>query len=176
MPTEALSCPQPQSPSSTPRSDSLGPLSSSQRHLAGSTVSLGPLSLQDDLRPPSNSSAPPPAETGSLARSPQVHVDVGAQGHSGQLSVASNETPIPSQPPPIVTNLDCGNKRDLQSMDDDKPVQVAIAGDPKGWTAMAKIAREHDQERVDDTKDDIDTLLVFVRDNGSNNSPTYFSE
>lgn len=41
-----------------------------------------------------------------------------------------------------------------------KYVEIA----PKsGWQTMAKTVRETDEERIRDTKEDIDTLLVFVR-------------
>ena len=41
-----------------------------------------------------------------------------------------------------------------------KYVEVA----PKsGWQTMAKTVRETDEEKIRDTKEDIDTLLVFVR-------------
>ena len=32
-----------------------------------------------------------------------------------------------------------------------------------GWQTMAKTVRETDEEKIRDTKEDIDTLLVFVR-------------
>ena len=36
-------------------------------------------------------------------------------------------------------------------------------GNPTGWAAMAKTIREVDEDKVMDYKEDIDTLLVFVR-------------
>ena len=38
-----------------------------------------------------------------------------------------------------------------------------VAGTPTGWAAMAKTIRELDEDKVKDYKEDIDTLLVFVR-------------
>jgi hypothetical protein len=35
------------------------------------------------------------------------------------------------------------------------------------WNTMAKVVREHDEFKVKDVKEDIDTLLVFVRDHSS---------
>ena len=31
-----------------------------------------------------------------------------------------------------------------------------------GWQTMAKTVRDFDEDKIEDTKDDIDTLLVFV--------------
>lgn len=39
---------------------------------------------------------------------------------------------------------------------------VALPGQATGWTAMADTVRKFDEEKIDDCKDDIDTLLVFV--------------
>ena len=48
--------------------------------------------------------------------------------------------------------------------DELKPqVQYVISGKPTGMAAMANAVQEYDDERVDSCKDDIDTLLVFVR-------------
>lgn len=38
-----------------------------------------------------------------------------------------------------------------------------LAGQPTGWAALDKVIREFDEEKVRDCKEDIDTLLVFVR-------------
>ena len=47
---------------------------------------------------------------------------------------------------------------------DAKPqVQYVLSGQPTGMAAMAIAVQEYDDERVDSCKDDIDTLLVFVR-------------
>ena len=42
-------------------------------------------------------------------------------------------------------------------------VQHILLGQPTGWAAMANAVREYDEERVKNCKEDIDTLLVFVR-------------
>lgn len=44
----------------------------------------------------------------------------------------------------------------------DTEVRYVLSGEPTGWTAMAAKVREFDEEKVKDTKEDIDTLLVFV--------------
>ena len=48
----------------------------------------------------------------------------------------------------------------------DPPVQAEVryvlSGQPKGWAAMAVVTREFDEEKIQDCKEDIDTLLVFV--------------
>jgi hypothetical protein len=41
-------------------------------------------------------------------------------------------------------------------------VRYVLAGQPAGWAAMAETVRAYDEEKVKDTKEDIDTLLVFV--------------
>ena len=45
----------------------------------------------------------------------------------------------------------------------DPKIQYVLSGQPTGWAAMANAVREYDEERVKDCKEDIDTLLVFVR-------------
>ena len=42
-------------------------------------------------------------------------------------------------------------------------VQYVLSGQPTGLAAMANAVREYDDERVKNCKEDIDTLLVFVR-------------
>lgn len=42
-------------------------------------------------------------------------------------------------------------------------VQYVLSGQPTGIAAMANAVREYDEERVQNCKEDIDTLLVFVR-------------
>jgi hypothetical protein len=41
-------------------------------------------------------------------------------------------------------------------------VRYVLAGQPTGWAAMAETVRAYDEEKVKDSKEDIDTLLVFV--------------
>jgi hypothetical protein len=41
--------------------------------------------------------------------------------------------------------------------------KYVLPGQPTGWAAMADKMREYDQDKVQDVKEDIDTLLVFVR-------------
>ena len=40
---------------------------------------------------------------------------------------------------------------------------VRLIGQPTGWAAMANNVKEFDAEKVANVKDDIDSLLVFVR-------------
>ena len=42
-------------------------------------------------------------------------------------------------------------------------VQYVLSGQPTGVAALANAMRKYDQERVQNSKEDIDTLLVFVR-------------
>lgn len=42
------------------------------------------------------------------------------------------------------------------------PVKYVLAGQPSGWAAMAQVVRDFDVEKINDVKEDIDTLLVFV--------------
>lgn len=46
--------------------------------------------------------------------------------------------------------------------DADSNVRYVLSGQPTGWTAMAAHMREYDEEKVKNTKEDIDTLLTFV--------------
>ena len=41
-------------------------------------------------------------------------------------------------------------------------VQYVLSGQPTGMAALANSVREYDLERVQNCKEDIDTLLVFV--------------
>lgn len=41
-------------------------------------------------------------------------------------------------------------------------VRYVLSGQPTGWAAMAETVRAYDEEKVKETKEDIDTLLVFV--------------
>jgi hypothetical protein len=41
-------------------------------------------------------------------------------------------------------------------------VRYILAGQPTGWAAMAQTVRAYDEDKVKDSKEDIDTLLVFV--------------
>lgn len=49
------------------------------------------------------------------------------------------------------------------SADPDVKVQYVLSGQPTGWVSIAANVREYDEAKVKDTKEDIDTLLVFVR-------------
>ncbi|KAI0088766.1 hypothetical protein BDY19DRAFT_145576 [Irpex rosettiformis] len=41
-------------------------------------------------------------------------------------------------------------------------VQTNFSGKPTGWSAMSKVVRDFDEEKVKECKEDIDTLLVFA--------------
>ncbi|KAI0688607.1 hypothetical protein BC835DRAFT_302945 [Cytidiella melzeri] len=45
---------------------------------------------------------------------------------------------------------------------DELRTQYVLSGQPTGWSAMAKLIREYDEDKVRDCKEDIDTLLVFA--------------
>ena len=40
--------------------------------------------------------------------------------------------------------------------------EYVLSGQPTGWAAMAKEVRDVDEEKMNNCKDDVDTLLVFV--------------
>ena len=42
-------------------------------------------------------------------------------------------------------------------------VRYVLSGQPTGLAALSQAVREYDLERVQNAKEDIDTLLVFVR-------------
>ncbi|KAI0738759.1 hypothetical protein BC629DRAFT_1300079, partial [Irpex lacteus] len=46
--------------------------------------------------------------------------------------------------------------------DADSNVRYVLSGQPTGWAAMAAHMREYDEEKVKNTKEDIDTLLTFA--------------
>ena len=43
-----------------------------------------------------------------------------------------------------------------------KVSRVQIEPERVGWTRLADLVRQKDRDRIDDVKEDIDTLLVFV--------------
>lgn len=49
-----------------------------------------------------------------------------------------------------------------EDTDSDSNVRYVLSGQPTGWAAMAAHMREYDEEKVKNTKEDIDTLLTFV--------------
>ena len=49
-----------------------------------------------------------------------------------------------------------GTNKDFQT-------KYVLAGQPTGWAAMAREVRDCDEEKVRSSKEDVDTLLVFVR-------------
>ena len=50
---------------------------------------------------------------------------------------------------------------------------MQIEADRKGWAALVDKYREYDQTRIQDVKEDIDTLLVFVRTSIGSLVPQY---
>lgn len=42
------------------------------------------------------------------------------------------------------------------------PQHSSTCGHSSGWSGMARVVRDFDEEKVRDCKEDIDTLLVFV--------------
>ena len=52
--------------------------------------------------------------------------------------------------------------RDLGQSQDEN-IRYVLSGQPTGWTTMWANMREYDETKAKDVKDDIDTLLVFVR-------------
>lgn len=43
------------------------------------------------------------------------------------------------------------------------PIQVVLPGQAVGWAAIEQSVRDFDEQQVQDYKEDIDTLLTFVR-------------
>lgn len=44
----------------------------------------------------------------------------------------------------------------------EEKTKYVLSGQPTGWAAMAQVVRDFDQEKMQECRDDIDTLLVFV--------------
>lgn len=92
-------------------------------------------------------------------RSPdlQEYVTAGAQASQGgtglQIPAQSIVAPSISHTGPL------GQTVSAQQI----KTQYVLSGQPTGWAAMANIVREYDEEKMKDVKEDIDTLLVFVR-------------
>ncbi len=58
---------------------------------------------------------------------------------------------------------DLQEKQTKDSSTTESNVRYVLSGQPTGWTAMAQAMRDYDEDKVKDTKEDIDTLLTFVR-------------
>ena len=41
-------------------------------------------------------------------------------------------------------------------------VKYVLSGQPTGWAAMDEVIQKYDEEKIEETKVDIDTLLVIV--------------
>ena len=41
-------------------------------------------------------------------------------------------------------------------------VKYVLSGQPTGWAAMDEVVQKYDEEKIEETKVDIDTLLVIV--------------
>ena len=90
------------------------------------------------------------------------------QGERSSTPVAPDTTQNPFQRndrgAPPVTKPDVpvpADKDDLQPPQPYPGEWYATGG--TGWSAMAKVVREVDAQKVQDYKEDIDTILVFVR-------------
>lgn len=49
------------------------------------------------------------------------------------------------------------------SVSTSSPVHVVLPGQSVGWAAIEQSVRDFDEQQVKDYKEDIDTLLTFVR-------------
>ena len=65
--------------------------------------------------------------------------------------------------PPSQDTPDQPSEANSQDRDMYADVQYVRLAQSTGWTAMAATMREYDEEKVKSTKEDVDTLLVFVR-------------
>ncbi|KAI0769255.1 hypothetical protein BC629DRAFT_1292241, partial [Irpex lacteus] len=57
---------------------------------------------------------------------------------------------------------DLQEKQTKDSSTTESNVRYVLSGQPTGWTAMAQAMRDYDEDKVKDTKEDIDTLLTFA--------------
>ncbi len=60
--------------------------------------------------------------------------------------------------------LSAGN---VEASKPEPEVRYVLSGQPTGWAAMGKEVREFDEEKIRNSKEDIDTLLVFVSTSSS---------
>ena len=51
---------------------------------------------------------------------------------------------------------------ELHSLLKEHETKYVLSGQPTGWAAISKQVRDFDEEKVQNCKDDVDTLLVFV--------------
>jgi hypothetical protein len=79
-----------------------------------------------------------------------------------QESFTDEKKPVPPQQQDRDVNSAATLVSPESAPDPSPDVRYVLAGQPTGWAAMAETVRAYDEEKVKDTKEDIDTLLVFV--------------
>ena len=80
---------------------------------------------------------------------------------ASQRSTAANRADSAAvvEPTPSVPQGQAGQDSSTVKEPETKYV---LSGQPTGWAAMSKEVREFDEEKIQNSKDDVDTLLVFV--------------
>ena len=61
-----------------------------------------------------------------------------------------------------VQNSGSGEKETGTGASDKDNVKYVLSGQPTGWAAMDEVVQKYDEEKIEETKVDIDTLLVIV--------------
>lgn len=88
-------------------------------------------------------------------------------------SAATTSNAIEEEPTPISERK---KESDLQEGSPKIKTQYVLSGQPTGWAAMAKIVRDFDEEQLQNYKEDMDTLLVFVSGIALVHAVTYLSK
>ncbi|KAI0683949.1 hypothetical protein BC835DRAFT_1294492, partial [Cytidiella melzeri] len=90
------------------------------------------------------------SDKSSLAETPPQH------------AATEENQPLLSQQQPKDAKVDDAQISPEGSSIPTSDVRYVLSGQPTGWAAMAETVRTYDEEKVKDTKEDIDTLLVFA--------------
>lgn len=112
---------------------------------------------------PSGETHPAPHVAAAVSHQPATQANEAPPDDSSVRAPSPAPAPESNIPPPIVSDPPPPPPPDPNAtpMFSHLPYGV-VPGVGSGWSAMARIVREVDEEKVRDYKEDIDTILVFV--------------
>jgi hypothetical protein len=100
----------------------------------------------------------------TLQQSRNTRKDSVAESPKPAGDVSTDSSPNNQDAPPVtVPDPPIPAKQDVLPIPDLSFGLDPLHNDGTGWSAMAKIVREVDEQKVKDYKEDIDTILLFVR-------------
>jgi hypothetical protein len=109
------------------------------------------------MDPPTNTQEKP-VEAKSPKSESAVDTSKKASNAPAENPPENNDAPPVTVPDPPIPP-----KQDILPVSNLPPGADLLHNVGTGWSAMARIVREVDEQKVKDYKEDIDTILVFVR-------------